>query len=42
MKKKLSITLLSFTLTSGVVCGCGNKVNQSMAAEPHSAVVEDS
>lgn len=38
--KKLSLTLLAFTVTASVVCGCGNKVNQSMAAEPHPAVVE--
>lgn len=42
MKKKLLVTLLAFTVTASVVCGCGNRVNQSIAAEPDPATVEES
>lgn len=42
MKKKMFVTLLAFTVTASVICGCGNRVNQSIAAEPDSATAEES
>lgn len=40
MKRKLLVTLLSFALTASMVCGCGNRTNQSMAAETNPAEME--
>ena len=40
MKKKMFVSLLSFTLIASMVCGCGNKTNQSAAAERNSTAAE--
>lgn len=40
MKKKMFVALLSFALTASIACGCGNKTNQSMAAEGNSTATE--
>jgi len=40
--KKVLVTLLAFTVTASMICGCGNRVNQSIAAEPDPATVEES
>ena len=40
MKKKMFVSLLSFTLIASMVCGCGNKTNQSAAAEGNSTAAE--
>lgn len=42
MKKKLLITLFTFTVTASMICGCGNKPNQSIAAGPDPVTAEQS
>lgn len=42
MKRKMYVILMSFALTASMTCGCGNKPNQSIAAEPDPATVEQS
>lgn len=39
MKNKVLVTLLTFALAVGMVCGCGNKTNQNMAEEANPATV---
>ena len=40
MKRKMYVTLMSFALIASMVCGCGNKTNQSAAAERNSTAAE--
>lgn len=40
MKKRMLVTLLSLALTASLTCGCGNRSDQSMAAETDPVTVE--
>lgn len=40
MKKRIIVSLLSFALTAVLICGCGNKTEQSMAEDTNLSEVE--